>query len=99
MIETIKITNVQTIGKVVRSLQEVFPDLDFKKMYNEESVSRLPRKQQYSTPTNGIIITLACPKRRNVIREFCIEGDDARDINLAYKTLEKMGAIENGRRH
>lgn len=89
--EKIKITNVQTIGRVVRSLQEIFPDLNWIRTYEEENTRRLPREQEYLT--DKIKIILKCPKKHNVVRGLYVESTNKSNIDLVYEGLKLAGAI------
>jgi len=91
MEEKIKVTKVQTIGKVVRGLQEVFSGLDCVRIYQEKNTKRLPRRQEYSI--ENINLLLKCPTNHHVVRELEIRYIDERDRNLVYAGLKIAGAI------
>jgi len=91
MEKKIKLTKVQTIGKVVRGLREVFPNLEWIKNEMETYTKRLPRRQEYLT--NSIKILLRCPIKHHVVRGLDIEYSDEKNLNLVYRGLEIAEAI------
>jgi len=89
MEEKIKLTNVQTIGKVVKKLREIFGELDWKEMRIEKTTRRLPRREEYVTSA-GVRIILKCPENRNVVRGIYVKVPNQPGLNYYLESAEAI---------